>query len=120
MRLGWSGMTLAIDGGADVPLRHLIVRQENKVLALALPRADNCSLNATSRAARSTCTCKIGSLASLPSRWLNVAANSTTRRPSRLRRSYAWRGSFLGRLRRGRASVTASTCVILDAPEHPR
>jgi hypothetical protein len=23
MRLGWSGMTLAIDGRADVPLRHL-------------------------------------------------------------------------------------------------
>ena len=31
--MGWSGMTLAIDGRADVPLRHLIVRQENKVLA---------------------------------------------------------------------------------------
>ena len=31
--LGWSGMTLAIDGRAVVPLRHLIVRQENKVLA---------------------------------------------------------------------------------------
>src|SRR5712672_3273850 len=33
MRLGWSEMTLVIDGRADVPLRHLIVRQENKVLA---------------------------------------------------------------------------------------
>jgi hypothetical protein len=33
MRLGWSGMTLAIDGRADVPLPHLIIRQENKVLA---------------------------------------------------------------------------------------
>src|SRR5882757_1428224 len=28
MRLGWSEMTLVIDGRADVPLQHLIVRQE--------------------------------------------------------------------------------------------
>jgi hypothetical protein len=33
MRLRWSEMTLAMDGRADVPLRHLTARQENKVLA---------------------------------------------------------------------------------------